>query len=211
MEDPSKRWPLLPCDSHVLGRFSFLIPKNKFSHHVGCGKVWPNMANGTLTKISLDRWIPWLHDGCFLLQNWRRVFLEPGKLLSAESDSADAGGRSIRRLGARKGWWVARTPTWSSECFPHVCCIWSTVYVRDVSLGACCMPKLFLAMFSLVVRQACLQPSWLRGFRGLVQVMCSWSPHEILMLCLLGLLYSPSLICHVHPRAMRPAMSCSAS
>ena len=46
-------------------------------------------------------------------------------------------------------------------------------------------------MFSLVVRQACLQPSWLRGFRGLVQVMCSWSPHEILMLCLLGLLYSP--------------------
>ena len=69
MEDPSKRWPLLPCDSHVLGRFSFLIPKNKFSHHLGCGKVWPNMANGTLTKISLDRWIPRLHDGCFLLQN----------------------------------------------------------------------------------------------------------------------------------------------
>ena len=56
-----------------------------------------------------------------------------------------------------------------------------------------------------------LQPSWLRGFRGLVQVMCSWSPHEILMLCLFGLLYSPSLICHVHLRAMRPVMSCSAS
>ena len=30
-----------------------------------------------------------------------------------------------------------------------------------------------------MVRQACLQPSWLRGFRGLVQVMCSWSPDEI--------------------------------
>ena len=42
---------LLSCDYHFLVRFSFLIPKNKFSHHLGCGKVWPNVANGTLTKI----------------------------------------------------------------------------------------------------------------------------------------------------------------
>ena len=39
------------CDCLFLVRFSFLIPKTKFSHHLGWGKVWPNVANGTLTKI----------------------------------------------------------------------------------------------------------------------------------------------------------------
>ena len=43
---------LMSCSS--LFCFSCLIPKNKFSHHLGCGKVWPNVAAGILTQINFQ-------------------------------------------------------------------------------------------------------------------------------------------------------------